>query len=217
MHYPNVDDFNLDKCSKYTFSSISILALINILLKQNDAFGLSLFSNQIDFNISEKSSYNQLQIISNTLEEHFKNRNSARTTDTLKSLHYIAEHLKRRSLVFIFSDMFQNESQSKNVFEALRHLKYNKHQVILFHTTDFNKEIDFDFSEIPRRFVDVESQRKIDLYPEQVKEDYQSLAKSFKSELLQKCRQYQIKYVDADINKGFEKVILTYLLEKQNF
>jgi len=217
MHYPKIVEFNLDKCSKYTFSSISILALINILLKQNDAFGLSLFSNQIDFNISEKSSYNQLKIISNTLEKFFKSKDLSKTTDTIKSLHYIAENLKRRSLVFIFSDMFQSESQSKDVFEALRHLKYNKHQVVLFHTTDLDKEINFDFSEFPRRFVDVESQKKIDLYPEQVKENYQNLAQSFKSELLQKCRQYQIKYVDADINKGFEKVILTYLLEKQNF
>lgn len=217
MHYPKVDNFSLDVCSKYTFSSISILSLINILLKQNDAFGLSLFSNTIDFNISEKCSYNQLQIVSNTLESYFNNREPQKTTDTLKSLHYIAENLKRRSLVFIFSDMFQNDSETNDVFEALRHLKYNKHQVVLFHTTDFEKEIDFNFSEFPRRFIDVESQKKIDLYPDQVKEDYKLKSKSFKAKLLEKCRQYKIKYVDADINKGFDKIILTYLLEKQNF
>lgn len=217
MHYPKIDYINLDKCSKYSFSSISILALINILLKQNDAFGLSLFSNQIDFNISEKCSYNQLQIVSNTLEKHFINQESSKTTDTLKSLHYIAENLKRRSLVFIFSDLFQSEPQSKEVFEALRHLKYNKHQVILFHTIDSKKEIEFNFSDSPRRFIDVETQKKIDLYPDLVKDDYKFLAQSFKAKLLEKCRQYQIKYVEADINKGFEKVILTYLLEKQNF
>lgn len=217
MHYPKVDKFDLDKCSKYTFSSISILALINILLKQNDAFGLSLFSSKIDFNISEKCSYNQFQIVSNTLERFFKNHGSTKSTDTLKSLHYIAENLKRRSLVFIFSDMFQDDSNTKDVFEALRHLKYNKHQVVLFHTTDFEKEIEFNFSETPRRFTDVESQKKIDIYPNQVKEDYNLLAKSFKAELLEKCRQYKIKYVDADINRGFEKIILTYLLEKQKF
>lgn len=217
MHYPKVREFDLEKTSKYTFASISILALINILLKQNDAFGLSLFSDQIDFNISEKASYNQLQIITKQLEKNFEKKDNHKTTDTLKSLHYIAENLKRRSLVFIFSDMFQNDSKKDNVFEALRHLKYNKHQVILFHTTDFNKEINFDFSEFPRRFVDVETQQKIDLYPDLVKDEYNTLAKSFTSDLINKCRQYKIKYVDADINNGFRKILLTYLLEKQNF
>lgn len=217
MHYPKVTEFDLEKTSKYTFACISITAIINILLKQNDAFGLSLFSNQIDFNISEKASYNQLRIITKQLENNFKKQENLKTTDTLKSLHYIAENLKRRSLVFIFSDMFQNNQKSDDVFEALRHLKYNKHQVILFHTTDFDKEINFDFSEFPRRFVDVETQQKIDLYPDLVKEDYKTLAQSFKAELLNKCRQYKIKYVDTDINKRFEKILMTYLLEKQKF
>lgn len=217
MHYPIVNSFDTNQMSKYTFSSIAILSVINILLKQNDAFGLSLFSDSIDFNIKEKASYNQLQIVTQQLEKYFKERDVPKTTDTQKSLLYIAENLRRRSLVFVFSDMFQNDSRSEAVFEALRSLKYNKHQVVLFHTTDVEKEMNFDFSEIPRRFTDVETKQKIDLYPDFIKEEYKKLALSFKSELLNKCRQYKIKYVDADINKGFEKVLLTYLLEKQKF
>ena len=188
-----------------------------MLQKQNDAFGLSQFSEGIDFNVSEKTSYKQLQLITAQLEKYFNLRTTPKKTDTLTSLHYIAENLKRRSLVFLFSDMFQSETDQEAVFEALKHLKYNKHQVILFHTTDFEKEIDFEFSEVPRRFIDVETQEKIDIYPEFAKENYTKLAKRFKDELKNKCRQYKIKYVNADINKGFEKVLLTYLLEKQNF
>lgn len=217
MHYPNVSGFGLDTLSKYTFSSLSILSIINLLQKQNDAFGLSQFSNSIEFYVSEKSSYNQLQLITAQLEKYFNLKNEQKKTDAYKSLHYIAENLKRRSLVFLFSDMFQNETDHEAIFEALKHLKYNKHQVVLFHTTDFEKEIEFEFSEIPRRFIDVETQEKIDIYPEFAKENYAQLAKSFRDELKNKCRQYRIKYVDADINKGFEKVLLTYLLEKQNF
>jgi uncharacterized protein (DUF58 family) len=217
MHYPKVNHFELDQMSKYTFSSLAILSLINILQKQNDAFGLSLFSDKIDFTISEKSSYNQLQIITKQLQEQFELQNDQKTTDTQTNLHYIAENLKRRSLVFLFSDMFQNDARHEKIFEALRYLKYNKHQVVFFHTTDFSKEINFDFSDLPRRFYDVETGQKIDLYPELVREEYKGNAQKFKQELLNKCRQYKIKYVDADINKGFEKIILTYLLEKQNF
>jgi len=217
MHYPVVNSFDSDKMSKYTFSSLSILSIINMLLKQSDAFGISLFSESIDFNVKEKSSYSQLQVVTQQLEKYFKEKDTLKKTNTQKSLLYIAENLKRRSLVFVFSDMFQNDDRSEAVFEALRSLKYNKHQVILFHTTDFARELNFDFTEIPRRFIDVETNQKIDLYPELVKEDYKKLALSFKSELINKCRQYKIKYVDADINQGFEKVLLTYLLEKQKF
>lgn len=216
MHYPKVKQFGTDVMSKYTFASISILAIINILQKQNDAFGLSLFSDQIDFNISEKSSYNQLQIITSALEHQFINQDKTKTTNTQTNLHYIAENLKRRSLVFVFSDMFQNEARNEDVFEALRYLKFNKHQVIFFHTTDLEKEINFEFSDLPRRFIDLETKKNIDIYPDLVKEKYKKLAHQLRLELLNRCRQYKIKYVDADINKGFEKIILTYLLEKQN-
>jgi uncharacterized protein (DUF58 family) len=217
MHYPVVSSFDIDKMSKYTFSSLAILSVINILQKQNDAFGISLFSEGIDFSVKEKTSYSQLQIITQNLEKIFKEKATSKKTDTQKSLLYIAENLKRRSLVFVFSDMFQNEDKSDAVFEALRSLKYNKHQVVLFHTTDAAREMNFDFSELPRRFTDVETQQKVDLYPELIKEEYKKLALSFKTDLINKCRQYKIKYVDADINKGFEKILLTYLLEKQKF
>lgn len=217
MHYPKVNSFDIEKMSKYTFSSIAILSVINILLKQSDAFGLSMFSDDIEFNVKEKSSFSQLKIITGQLEKYFDEKGLSKQTNAQKSLLYIAENLKRRSLVFVFSDMFQNDSRSEAVFEALQSLKYNKHQVILFHTTDYAKEMDFDFNEIPRRFVDVETQQKIDLYPDLVKEEYKILADSFRSELINKCRQYKIKYVNADINKGFEKILLTYLLEKQKF
>lgn len=217
MHYPKVNSFDIEKMSKYTFSSVAILSVINILLKQSDAFGLSMFSDDIEFNVKEKSSFSQLKIITGQLEKYFDEKGLSKQTNAQKSLLYIAENLKRRSLVFVFSDMFQNDSRSEAVFEALQSLKYNKHQVILFHTTDYAKEMDFDFNEIPRRFVDVETQQKIDLYPDLVKEEYKILADSFRSELINKCQQYKIKYVNADINKGFEKILLTYLLEKQKF
>lgn len=218
MHYPVVNSFDVEKMSKYTFSSLAILSIINILQKQSDAFGISMFSEDIDFNVKEKTSFNQLQIITQQLEKYFVDKdNASKKTDTQKSLLYIAENLKRRSLVFVFSDMFQNDDKTEAVFEALRSLKYKKHQVVLFHTTDVAREMNFDFSEMPRRFTDVETQQKIDLYPELIKEEYKELALSFKSDLINRCRQYKIKYVDADINKGFEKILLTYLLEKQKF
>ena len=69
----------------------------------------------------------------------------------------IAEKLHRRSLIFLFTDMLQPEQDAEKLFEALRHLKHNKHELVLFHVYDKATEYDFKFDNAPKRFVDVES------------------------------------------------------------
>ena len=67
---------------------------------------------------------------------------SIKTTDTYKVLHEISEKIHRRSLIFLFTDMFQADQEEEELFEALRHLKYNKHEVVLFHTFDGKHEFE---------------------------------------------------------------------------
>ena len=88
----------------------------------------------------------------------------------MQHLHLIAEKLKRRSLVFLFTDMFQSDKEQHELFEALQHLKYNKHEVVLFHTYDKEKELRFDFNNRPKKFVDTETSEHINLYPDNVKD-----------------------------------------------
>ena len=64
--------------------------------------------------------------------------------------------------------MFQTETEEAQLFEALRHLKYNKHAVVLFHLLDYKHELSFDFENTPKRFVDVESGSHIDLYADNI-------------------------------------------------
>ena len=58
-----------------------------------------------------------------------------------KKPHQIAEKIHRRSLIFFFTDMFQTSTDETKLFEALRHLKHNKHEVVLFHVFDKEKEL----------------------------------------------------------------------------
>ena len=129
----------------------------------------------------------------------------------------IAEKLKRRSLVFLFTDMFQSDIEEVKLFEALQHLKYNKHEVIVFHTVDKEKELHFDFSNRPKRFVDVETGEFVNIYAENIKENYEAEVGKYFKELELKCAQYGIKYVSADINEDFNKILTTYLVERQKF
>jgi hypothetical protein len=138
-----------------------------------------------------------------------------RSTFATPALHEIAESIHQRSLVVIFSDMFDSQADATELFSALQHLKYNKHEVILFHVTDKGKEFDFDFDNRPYRFIDMESDREIKLNPHEVREAYIEKANAFRQDLKMKCGQYRIDFVEADINQGFEHILLSYLLKRE--
>ena len=82
---------------------------------------------------------------------------------------------------------------------------------------DAEKELNFDFDNKPKRFIDVESGEHIDIYADTVQENYQKAVADYFQQLRMKCAQYKIKYVAADITKNFEKILTTYLVERQKF
>ena len=121
-------------------------------------------------------------------------------TSSADALHEVADRIHQRSLVVIFSDMMENVQKIDDLFSALRHLKYNKHEVILFHVTDKKLEEDFEFENRPYQFIDMETGEKIKVQSNQLKEQYVSKINDFKNELSGKCLQYKIDFVNADIN-----------------
>ena len=120
-------------------------------------------------------------------------------------------------MIFLFTDMFQTSEDEVKLFEALRHLKYNKHEVVLFHVFDKKKELNFDFDNKPKRFIDVETGDYINLYADSIKESYSKTVDVYFEALRLKCAQYKIKYVEADINRDFNNILTTYMIERQKF
>jgi len=217
MHYPEKKEFNINSLNKIAFSALAGAAVMNLLKRQRDAVGLSIYSNEYEFYAPEKGSERHHQMLLDKLNEAVTTKSKDKQTETYQFLHLIAEKMKRRSLVFLFSDMFQDTLEEEKLFEALQHLKYNKHEVILFHTIDKSKELHFDFDNKPRRFVDVETGEFLNLYPDTIKENYEKAVASYFKELKLKCAQYRIKYVEADVHDGFSKILTTYLIERQKF
>ncbi|AYN69821.1 DUF58 domain-containing protein [Euzebyella marina] len=217
MHYPSVDELNISNLNKIGFGALSIAALMNVLKRQRDAVGLSIFSDNYDYYAPEKGSERHHQMLLAKLAEYCQTNQPTSKTHTYTYLHLIAEKMKRRSLIFLFTDMFQTETDDEKLFEALRHLKYNKHEVVLFHLLDRETEFSFEFENVPKRFIDVETGEQIDLYSDSVKEDYQRQLKAYLSSLQLKCAQYKIKYVEVDVKADFSRVLNTYLVERRNF
>ncbi|PIA78570.1 hypothetical protein BFR04_03280 [Gaetbulibacter sp. 4G1] len=217
MHYPEMDSFSIDNLNKIGFSALASASLMHMLKKQRDAVGLSIYSDDYDFYAPEKGSERHHQMLLNKLSDAVVSKPLNKTTETYKYLHQIAEKIHRRSMIFLFTDMFQTLEDQTKLFEALRHLKYNKHEVILFHVIDKDKELKFDFDNKPKRFIDVETGEHINLYADSIKESYSKAVIDYFDALQLKCAQYKIKYVEADINKNFNNILTTYMIERQKF
>ena len=214
MHYPIVKKQTLASLNKVGFSAVAAASLMEILKRQRDAIGLSIYSDLYEYYAPEKGSERHRKMLIHQLEQLLVST-STKTTETYKYLHEIAEKIHRRSLIFLFTDMFQTTKKNEALFEALRHLKYNKHEVVLFHTFDGKTELNFNFNNSPKKFIDLETREEINVYAENVKEKYREIVENYFKDLKNKCLQYQIDYVPVDINAGFNDVLTKYLISRK--
>jgi uncharacterized protein (DUF58 family) len=217
MYYPEIQKLDINHLNKIGFGVLAIAALMNILKKQRDAVGLSIYADNDTFYATEKGSERHHQMLLAKLNQVSNEVEPQTQTKTYTYLHLIAEKIKRRSLIFLFTDMFQSETEDEQLFEALRHLKYNKHEVVLFHLLDYEKEVNFDFENSPKRFIDVETGASIDVYAENIQKAYQQKINDYMHQLKLKCGQYKIKYFPVDIAGDFSTIFNTYMTERQNF
>lgn len=213
MYFPKDEP---GKMTKLKFSILSAAALFNLLKRQRDAAGLSIFTDQVLVNTGAKSSTKHIQLMYTQLEKILNQSPLNVKTDAAKSLHEIADTVHRRSMVIIFSDMFDNidTKSADDLFAALQHLKYNKHEVILFHVVDKSKELDFEFENRPYEFIDMETGEKVKLQSNEVKDFYVSKMKAFEQDLKLRCGQYKIDFVEADINQDFRQVLLPFITKR---
>jgi uncharacterized protein (DUF58 family) len=202
-----------DVLNKITFSSHCAAAIIQLLKMQRDAAGLSIFSDKLEVSTAARSSSVHHKLLLHKLEEAIASKGSG-TTALAQALHQIAEKVHRRSLVIIFSDMFENAADGKELFSALQHLRYNKHEVILFHVVDKRLELEFNFENRPYQFVDIESGQEVKVHAATVREAYLKNMDAYRKELMLKCAQYRIDFIEADVNKGYKQVLMPYLMKR---
>ena len=220
MHYPELKTNQSFYENKIGFSVLASAVLMNLLKKQRDAVGLSVFSDTYEYYAPEKGSDRHHRMILNALEGLLEKQPVRKSTDTITFLHQIAEKMHRRSMIILFTDMFQSgsdDSGEEALFNALQHLKHNKHKVVLFHVVDNKKELNFDFDNAPRKFIDVETGEEVAIFADNVKQEYEKQVESYFKKLALTCAQNRIQYIPVSVGENFEKIMTTYLIEKQNF
>lgn len=213
MNFPEegMEDYK----NKLGFSVLGAASLMNLLKKQRDAFGLSLFDDDLHVHTTCKSSTTQYKLLLTYLEDAMSRKERGKNTSAAAALHKIAESTHRRSMVIIFSDMFDQSEDDQELFSALQHLKHKKHEVVLFQVIDKRLEIDFEYENRPYLFIDVESGQEVKLQSNQVKDHYTAQIKARKEALRLKCLQYKIDFVEADIREGYGKILQSYLVKRR--
>jgi len=200
---------------KIKFATFAAASLAYLLKKQRDAFGLSLFNDTLKYHSEVKSSNSHFNVILHELDKVLESKPVNAQTNVADTLHLIAGKIHKRSMVVLFTDMFEPDRDLEPMFNALQHLKHKKHEVILFHTLDGEKERNFEYSNRPLKFVDTESNEVIKLYPNEVQKVYKEKMEAFYKELKNKCGMYKIDFVEADVNKDFSQILLPFLLKRQ--
>ena len=216
MHYPKLKNSQLFYENKIGFSILASAVLMNLLKKQRDAVGMSVYSDSYEYYAPEKGSERHHRMILNKLESLLENSIIPKKTETISFLHQIAEKIHRRSMIVLFTDMFQSGDE-KALITALQHLKHNKHKIVLFHVIDETTELNFDFDEAPRKFIDIETGEEINIFADNIKDIYKNQVSNYFKKLAITCAQNKIKYVPVSVGANFEKILTTYLVEKQSF
>lgn len=203
--------------NKLQFSIYAIASLMHLFKKQRDAFGLCLFSDKADMISQVKSTTSHLFYLYAELEKAYNNPKVNTATNITQVLHQVAGQIHQRSMIILFSDMLENSLNPEKLqalFAAIQHLKYNKHEVIIFNVSDKQKELDFNFDNRPHQFIDIESGEQVRVHPNKIRESYISSLAHYRHQLKLKCAQYHIDIIDAYIEDGYNNVLKSYLIKR---
>jgi uncharacterized protein (DUF58 family) len=214
MYYPQPLSIDLEK-SKIGYATLLSASLMQIMHKQRDAIGLSMFSDDIEFYSIEKTSRSHFKTLLGVLESNFVKDLKSRTTKFYKSLHLLAEMFHKRSLIVIISDFVDTEKNIDELFEALKHLSFRKHEIILFHVVDKSTEIELDFENKYHKFIDIETNKELVLDSLDLRDIYLASTKSYSQTLRYKALQYKMDYKLLDIKNGFNDALISYLMQRK--
>ncbi|TAF45612.1 MAG: DUF58 domain-containing protein [Sphingobacteriales bacterium] len=211
MFYPDKET------SKFKFSVMAAACLIQLLKRQRDAFGLTVFAQNIEVHTDTKSTHAHQKFLYTQFQTLLNQPQQNKHTQIAQNLHALAKQLHKRSMVVIFSDMIETQTSHQNqeaLFAALQHLKYNKHEVIIFNVQQQKHEKNFDFENRPHHFIDTETGSQIKVNPTYLKQFYLQKFNAYKKSIALKCAQYKIDMVDATVETGFNNMLNAWLIKR---
>lgn len=203
-----------DKMNKLQYGCVAAASLLTLMKRQLDASSLALFDKELYFRSDCRSAASHYRSLIQELSRVFDRNAQNVPSDIAGAIHHIAEQIHRRSLVIIISDMVDDAAHMEQLFEALQHLRYNKHEVILFHVLDQQQELNFEFENRPYEFIDLESGERVKLQPHQIREQYITAMEQFRKSVEDQCYKYNISRLEIDLSEPVTKILHSFLLKR---
>lgn len=205
--------------SKLRYAIHYAASLIYMMHRQRDACGLVLFDEIIQNSYPPKSSYSHIRMLYSELEEQLKDEQKKaglqRGSASADALHKLAERLKRRSLVVIITDLFENVDNHEALISSLRHLRHQKHEVLLFNILEHKSERELDFPDGKFLFEDMETGSELEVIPAQVKDDYQKKVSELTRKFKIACSESGVDFEVIDTQSPFDLALLAYLNKRK--
>lgn len=192
--------------NKFDYALTLAASLSYMMLKQRDAVGLTTFADEIIRYIPPRSASGHLHV----LLRQFANLATASTTDIALPLHEMAERIKRRGLIILISDLFDDPER---IVSGIKHFRHRNHEVIVFQILD-PREKDFAFSG-EAIFEDMETGERITTLPWQIKKDYVRKFREMVRYITAECRQARVDYYLIDTSTPFDKALYAFLAKRE--
>jgi uncharacterized protein (DUF58 family) len=192
--------------TKLEYGSFLAATLAYLMTRQQDVVGLVAFDHEIRLHMPPGGSPAHVNEMCKRLELI----RTGEVTSLAKPFHDLAEMIKRRGLIIVISDLYDDESE---VIKALRHFRHKKHGLILFHTFDA-AELEFPFSRLTQ-FLDLETREKYQVDPKAVREAYLGELRAFIDRYKKACSDSDSEYVLTDTSVPYGFLLRSYLARRQ--
>ncbi|MGM0490022.1 MAG: DUF58 domain-containing protein [Planctomycetota bacterium] len=204
-----------ESLTKFQYGSYLTAVLACLMARQQDAVGLTAFDQQIQLDMPCRTSarhfgemMRQLESLAGNLESKADGveRQETHVADTL---HRLAERFKRRCLIVLISDLYDDPDA---VIRALHHFRHRRHDVMIFNVFD-KAELEFPFRET-MRFVDMETGEQLQVDPAFVREEYLQRIGRFIDGYRKSCNECQIDYVVTHTAVPYDFMLSRYLSKR---
>jgi uncharacterized protein (DUF58 family) len=206
MRYAGAGDL-----SKLDYGSYLAAALHNLMLKQRDATGLIGFDESVHTVRPPKAKPGYLQPLLVALEQMHRRDAEGQRTSAASALEEVAQRVKRRSLIVVITDLFENIAAHDDLLRALRHLRHRGHEVIVFHVLEGATERQFRFPDRPMLFRDVETGEEVSLQPAQLRDHYTEAVARFTETFRRNCLEHDIGFAELDTTEPYDTALMEYL------
>jgi len=188
--------------SKLQYGKLMAACLSYLVLLQRDAVALGIFDSQMRQTIQRTGSLNSIHNIMNVLADF----HPTRTTNIATVLHTLAGQIRRRGIVIIISDFFDDEEK---ILEGIQHLRFGGSEVIVFHVLD-PFELEFPFQGTVE-FQGLENIPKVMARPHEIRKSYLQQINNFVTRIREGCERNNCHYLQVNTAHALHEVLTGYL------